>query len=97
MGGVSPQRVAFDAARVLVSAAGSDLCWWLCGEIGRCLGEGYEVRLVETRLRLERGDVYYKEAGCWRALLEDALRERPEVAECLYEVVGPLLGASAGR
>lgn len=52
---------------------------------------------METRLRLERDDVYYKEAGCWRALLEDALRDRPEVAECLYQVVGPLLGASAGR
>ncbi|HEU5029401.1 MAG TPA: hypothetical protein VFV01_31135 [Spirillospora sp.] len=97
MGGVSSQRVAFDAARVLVSAAGSDLCWWLCGEVGRCLGAGYEARLMETRLRLERDDVYYKEAGCWRALLEDALRDRPEVAECLYQVVGPLLGASAGR
>lgn len=97
MGAVSPQRVAFDAARVLVSAAGSDLCWWLCGEVGRCLGAGYETRLMETRLRLERDDVYFREAGCWRALLEDALRDRPDVAECLYEVIVPLLGVSPGR
>jgi hypothetical protein len=97
VGGVSSQRVAFDAARVLVSAAGSDLCWWLCGEVGRCLGPAYEMRLMETRLRLERDDVYFREAGCWRALLQDALRDRPEVAECLYRVVAPLLGASGGR
>ncbi|GAA2150793.1 hypothetical protein GCM10009727_55410 [Actinomadura napierensis] len=93
---VSPQRVAFDAARVLVSAAGSDLCWWLCGEVGRCLGTAYEARLLETRLRLQEDDVYYKEAGCWRALLDDVLMDRPDAAECLYRVVGPLLGASAG-
>ncbi|GAA0268203.1 hypothetical protein GCM10009527_075650 [Actinomadura nitritigenes] len=97
MGGVSPQRVAFDAARVLVSAAGSDLCWWLCGEVGRCLGARYEARLLETRLRLERDDVYFREAGCWRALLEDEFRDRPDVAECLYQVIEPLLGASGGR
>jgi hypothetical protein len=97
VGGVSSQRVAFDAARVLVSAAGSDLCWWLCGEVGRCLGAGYETRLLETRLRLEQDDVYYKEAGCWRAILEDALRDRPDLAEGLYQVIGPLLGASPGR
>jgi hypothetical protein len=91
MAGVSPQRVAFDAARVLVAAAGSDLCWWLCGEIGRCLGTCYETRLLETRLRMQQDDVYFKEAGCWRAILEDVLLDRPDLADCLYRVIGPLL------
>ncbi|MEU8119414.1 hypothetical protein AB0C21_11980 [Spirillospora sp. NPDC049024] len=91
MAAVSPQRVAFDAARVLVAAAGSDLCWWMSGEVGRCLGPGFEARLLETRLRLQREDAYYKEAGCWRAVLEDVLHDRPELTEGLYSVISPLL------
>ncbi|MBO2454777.1 hypothetical protein J4573_47350 [Actinomadura barringtoniae] len=91
MAGVSPQRVAFDAARVLVAAAGSDLCWWVSGEVGRCLGPDFETRLLETRLRLQDEDAYFKEAGYWRAVLENVLRDRPELADELYRVIDPLL------
>ncbi|MES9542898.1 MULTISPECIES: hypothetical protein [unclassified Actinomadura] len=91
MTAVSPQRVAFDAARVLVTAAGSDLCWWMSGEVGRCLGPGFEARLLETRLRLQREDAYYKEAGYWRVVLEEVLHDRPELVEGLYSVINPLL------
>lgn len=91
MATVSPQRVAFDAARVLVMAAGSELCWWMSGEVGRCLGPGFEARLLETRLRLQREDAYYKEAGYWRAVLEDLFRDRPDLADGLYGVISPLL------
>ncbi|MGP4023051.1 hypothetical protein [Actinomadura sp. 3N407] len=91
MTAVSPERVAFDAARVLVMAAGSDLCWWISGEVGRCLGPNFEARLVETRLRLQQEDAYYKEAGYWRAVLEDALSDRPDLADGLYSVISPLL------
>ncbi|MEV5575442.1 hypothetical protein AB0L06_35845 [Spirillospora sp. NPDC052269] len=56
MASANPQRVAFDAARVLVAVAGSDLCWWMSGEVGRCLGPDYEARLLETRLRLQEDD-----------------------------------------
>jgi hypothetical protein len=90
----NPQRVAFEAARVLVTVAETDLSWWVFGEVGRCLGPDYETRLLETRLRLQHEDVYYGEAGCWRILLEEKISDRPDIADCLYRIVStaaPLL------
>ncbi|HWB38110.1 MAG TPA: hypothetical protein VHA75_18990 [Rugosimonospora sp.] len=94
MASVTPQRVAFEAARVLVTIAGTELCWWVFGEVSRCLGTPWETRLMETRLRLLREDAYYREAGCWRVLLEEEIREHPDVSDCLYRIVrsaAPLL------
>ncbi|TDD61017.1 hypothetical protein E1293_45290 [Actinomadura darangshiensis] len=88
MATVSPQRVAFEAARVLVTVARTDSCWWVFGEVGRCLGNAYETRLLETRLRLQHEDCYYAEAGYWRVVLEEQIDARPDVAECLYRIVG---------
>jgi hypothetical protein len=36
---------------------------------------------------LQREDAYYREAGCWRVLLEEELKAHPDASDCLYRIV----------
>jgi hypothetical protein len=81
-------RVAWDAARVLVSvaSAGDDLFRWFSNRIGELLGEPYRQSLFETRARLgplPSFDGWSLQAGIWRVRIEDVLRDDPTLAEDL--------------
>ena len=88
---VHHQRLAWDCARAFVAVADSDRDYfWLCNEVRRLLGPRYEVALSDARNRLTlaaRPDTAQIEAGLWRARMEDALRERPELALALAGLV----------
>jgi hypothetical protein len=81
------QRLAWDCARAFVAVADSDRDYfWLCHEVRRLLGPDYELALSDARTRLllaARPDTPQREAGLWRARIEDALRDRPELALAL--------------
>lgn len=94
------ERVAWESARVFVAAATADAYWWLGETLARRLGQGYESDLARTRVRLQReeagpaqgtraagGDALSAEVGAWRARIEDALTERPELADVLRQVI----------
>ena len=81
-------RVAWDAARVLVSVASAsdELFRWFSNRIGELLGEPYRQTLFETRSRLgplPSFDGWSVQAGLWRVRLEDVLRSEPMLAEDL--------------
>ncbi|GAA2119651.1 hypothetical protein [Actinomadura alba] len=48
----------------------------------------YQLRLAETRIRLQAEDASYAETGVWRAHLEDLLHNRPELTSLVHELVG---------
>lgn len=52
---------------------------------------GSESRAPAHVLSHSRIAAYYKEAGFWRAVLEDLLNDRPELADSLYSLTSPLL------
>jgi hypothetical protein len=82
-------RVAWDMARLIVSAAPDDRLFdWLCTEVDALLGPEHARALRDTRQRLlpwarTAPDTAAVEAGRWRVRLEDLLRTRPETAEPL--------------
>jgi hypothetical protein len=88
---VHHQRLAWDCARAFMAAADSDRDYfWLCHEVRRLLGPEYELALSDARTRLllaARPDTPQREAGLWRARMEDTLRERPELALALAALV----------
>lgn len=94
------ERVAWESARVFVAAATADAYWWLGETLAQRLGQTYEQDLTRTRQRLQReearpaqgpraagGDALSAEVGAWRARIENALTERPELAAVLWEVI----------
>ncbi len=86
---VHHQRLAWDCALAFTSVADSDY-YWLCGNVRRLLGPQYEQALSGMRTRLMypvRSDAPQVEAGLWRARIEDALRERPEIVYALADLV----------
>ncbi|MFB9892304.1 hypothetical protein [Planobispora takensis] len=87
MGVLHQPRVALDGARVFVAAANAEVYWWLTDMIGRYFGEMYQLKLAETRLRLQHEDATYAEAGAWRVRLQEMLRERPELTPVLWQMV----------
>lgn len=88
---VHHQRLAWDCARAFIAVADTDRDYfWLCNEVRRLLGPQYEVALSDARNRLvlaRRPDAAQIEAGLWRARMEDALRERPELVLALASLV----------
>lgn len=73
-----PRRVAWEAARIFVPAARTDVYWWLSEAIGHYLGVMYELKLAETRLRLaEEPGAAPLEIVLWRARLDQLLDDHP--------------------
>lgn len=81
---VNRERVAWDAARVVVRVLGSDQVGrWLHEEMAVRLGPETAAALVESRLRMwasSRPDAPQVEAGIWRAKLADLLTADPSLA-----------------
>ncbi|WP_143591753.1 hypothetical protein [Thermoactinospora rubra] len=80
-------RVAWDGARAFVSAATTDVYWWLSEAIGRYLGLMYQFDLANTRIRLQGEDAHFAEAGVWRARLEELLHSRPDLLPLVQQLV----------
>jgi hypothetical protein len=80
-------RVAFDAARAIVSVAGLDdveLRTWFTTGVADLLGPAYGRALLDTRQRLieeARPETPFVETGVWRVRFEDLLRTRPQLTE----------------
>ncbi|GAB3072848.1 hypothetical protein [Micromonospora schwarzwaldensis] len=77
-------RVAWDAARVIGDALRDDTLFdWLRQEFGSLFGPAAGDALAESRDRVRwAGDARLPvETGLWRVRLEDALRQRPELAD----------------
>ena len=94
-------RVAWEGARVFVAAADTDTYWWLGDMVGRYLGVMYQLKLAETRLRLQSEDaaiaeirlrpqvqdIPHAETGAWRARLTDLLHDRPDLTGILVQLI----------
>jgi hypothetical protein len=74
---VNRERLAWDAARVVVRVLGSDQVGrWLHEQLATRLGAELAAALVESRLRMwasPRPDAPQVEAGIWRAKVADLL------------------------
>lgn len=87
MGVVHRPRVAWKSARAFVAASGTDTYWWLSELVGRYLGVMYELKLAETRLRLEvRPGAVFAEIAAWRASLDELLYLHPDLTLLLQEL-----------
>lgn len=87
MGVVHRPRVAWISARAFVAAADTDTYWWLSELVGKYLGVMYELKLAETRLRLEvRPGTVFAEIASWRASLDELLYLRPDLTPLLQEL-----------
>ncbi|MEQ4722665.1 hypothetical protein [Nonomuraea sp. B19D2] len=85
-----PRRVAWEGARIFVSAANTDAYWWLSDAVGHYLGIMYQLQLCETRLRLQaeaEAEAVYAEAGAWRARLDELLDTHPAAAAILTQMI----------
>jgi hypothetical protein len=88
-------RVAWDGARAFVRAAGSAHYEGFANRVLRDLGSPIYGHFADTRQRLltafveTGGDRYAAdvEAGKWRVRLEDLLRERPEMAGPVLDLI----------
>jgi hypothetical protein len=89
-------RVAFDAARAFVLAAGSPHSEAFATRVLSRLGSEMYGHFADTRQRLltalveTGGDRYASdvEAGKWRVRLEDLLRTHPELTGAVIELTG---------
>lgn len=81
---INRERVAWDAAQVVVRVLGSDdVGRWLHGQMAASLGPEAAAALVESRLRIwasRRLDAPQVEAGIWRAKLVELLAEDASLA-----------------
>jgi hypothetical protein len=83
-------RVAYDAARAIVSVASADdvkLLTWFATRVADVLGPAYRLALMDTRYKLidpARPETPMVETGVWRVRLEDFLRARPELTEDVH-------------
>jgi hypothetical protein len=88
---VNRERLAWDAARVVVRVLGSDQVGrWLHGQLSARLGPEPAAALAESRLRMwasPRLDAPQVEAGIWRAKLADLLASDASLAAPLQEVM----------
>jgi len=84
-------RLAWDAARTFVTACESSAEFaWLGERMRGVLGPAYQDALAATRdqlLRPSRLDARQVESGTWRVRIEDLLRQRPDLAVPLKELV----------
>lgn len=87
-------RVAWDAARAFVQAAGSPQSEGFAARVLSRLGSEMYGHFADTRQRLltalvqTGGDRYAAdiEAGKWRVRLEDLLRSRPDLTDSVIEL-----------
>ena len=88
---VHHQRLAWDCARAFMAVVDGDRDYfWLCRQVRQLLGPDYEAALSDARTRLmlaARPEAPQIEAGLWRARMEDALRERPDLVLALAALV----------
>lgn len=81
---INRERLAWDAARVVVRVLGSDQVGrWLHEQMAARLGPEAAASLVESRRRMwasTRLDAPQVEAGIWRAKLAELLGEEPSLA-----------------
>jgi len=95
-GVIHHSRLAWDAARVVVTVADSDedrLYQWLIDRLDLIGGPELAQALSVSRTRLMyrmRGDVAAVEAGMWRARLHDLLDRHPELGARLRDTVDEL-------
>ncbi|MCK2219267.1 hypothetical protein MF672_036550 [Actinomadura sp. ATCC 31491] len=83
-----PRRVAWEGALAFVYAAATDAYWWLSEAVGHYLGLMYQLELCETRLRLQADEeVFYGEAGAWRARLDELVDTRPAAVPVLAQII----------
>ncbi|MDP9841489.1 hypothetical protein [Streptosporangium lutulentum] len=91
MEALHPRRVAWEGARVFVSAANKNTYRWLSDTVEQHLGAPYRLKLSRTRLRLQsEADTAlseFSEAGAWRVRLDELLDSRPDVAPLLTRIV----------
>jgi hypothetical protein len=84
------ERLAWDAAQVVVRALGSDQVGrWLHEQVAARLGPQTAAALVESRQRMwasTRRDAPQVEAGIWRARLVDLLVDDASLAAPLEEL-----------
>jgi hypothetical protein len=84
------ERLAWDAARVVVRALGSvQVLGWLHGQMTTRLGPANAAALAQSRDRLwsnPRPDALHAEAGIWRARLADLLATDGSLAAPLVEI-----------
>ncbi|MEV4707957.1 hypothetical protein [Actinoplanes sp. NPDC049316] len=90
-------RVAWDAARAFVRAAGGPGYDAFAGRVLSRLGTGLYGELANTRQRLLAASVESSdddrftvdiEASRWRVRLEDLLRNRPDLVPAVQELTG---------
>src|SRR5690348_17270751 len=87
-------RVAWDAARAFVRAAGSQQSEAFAARVLRRLGSETYGQFADTRQRLltalveTGGDRYAAdvEAGKWRVRLEDLLRQHPQLTDAVQDL-----------
>jgi hypothetical protein len=88
---VNRERLAWDAAQVVVRVLGSDQVGrWLHGQMAARLGPEPAAALAESRLRMwasPRLDAPQAEAGIWRAKLADLLATDASLAAPLREMM----------
>jgi hypothetical protein len=93
-------RVAWDAARAFVAAAGHDGFTGFADEVARRLGSAVHSDLAATRERLltarvdESTDEYVAlgEVGIWRVKIDDLLRRSPELTEAVRDLTAQAPG-----
>lgn len=88
---INRERLAWDAAQVMVRVLGSDQVGrWLHEQVTLRLGTEPAAALVESRLRMwasTRLDAPQVEAGIWRAKLGELLAADPTLAAPLQELM----------
>jgi hypothetical protein len=83
-------RVAWDAARMMVSCCMTGQFGWLCDHIGDLFGPDYANALWQTLMHLqhsERDDIREVELGVWRVRFEDVMLGNPPLAARLHALV----------
>jgi len=89
---VHHERLAWDAARVVVRALGSkQLTRWLQAEMSQQFGAGLARALHESQARLwssSRPDAPQIESGIWRAKLADLLAADSTLSQPLLRLIG---------
>jgi hypothetical protein len=81
---INAERLAWDAARVVVRTLEDDRYEWLSARVGELLGPEPQLALSDSYTRMSwrtRSDASMIEAGLWRAQLVDLLHARPELAD----------------
>jgi hypothetical protein len=83
-------RVAWDAARMMISSCMTGHFGWMCDHIGDLFGSEFANALWQTLMHLqhsERDNIRQIELGLWRVRFEDAMLRMPALAAPLQALV----------